>query len=626
MDRRKLSHRIAVLSGVLLMAAAPAMAAKKSLATAVPEGVYIFVHHQANPEREFLDKHWANVWNELAKANIGADVMQLIKAQQPPADQATFDQSMEQIMALVKSVDWSQLCGKETVFAGKMMFPMPDYVFLTRPDPESLEKNTKALETILNKAADAEPNLLLQKIDLEPGTMWTLVVSGTPVSFTMAEVDGVLVFGLGQQLIGSALDSLRGKESDHKPLVSTDRFKAAFEGLPEAEDTRVMFDMNMMLDGMQQMFAAIPEQKAGDDGGPSEAAQIKKLMASIVDELHLLDYIATVGYTEGLKTHNISKMMLSKDASSKVLYKAMGKPNGVKDYAKFIPQNAKSFSVNSAWDLSALYAGVRGFVKENVPDGEQHIAELDGMQQAVGFNIQDDLLSWIGSKTISVSMPGGMSAMGMGGGEFVMMLEVSDQEKADAKIGGWLTQLNTMLQQNGAQLVMSKATVAGDDSFTSIMSPMMPIIKPVIGVHGGYLIIGSSANAVGSVLATAAGDQPNILDSATFNADGILPTGPVYSISFTDMRGSYRETAQMLGMAGGFGSIIVANLPPEQAQVAQSVLGIITKLAPVIAAMDFYQSEATVVEYDGRKFMTTQVVTYLPYKEPETTEAAVETP
>lgn len=605
---------LAFAAAAACLAPASVHAQSVGLDAAVPEGVYIFVHGKQNSERAFLDKHWARVWEELKKTNIHEEIKTLVLSKAPAEEQEIARQHMDQICGLLSAVNWGDLFEQEMVFAGRMMFPVPEYIVLTRPNKDTLEKNVAALQSIMSSAQNAQPGISIEKIELEGGSMWSMMWTGVPVKLSMFHVRDVVGLAVGDGLMTQALDTLAGR-GDLKPLIASERFKAAFDGLPAAEDERVFFDMALLVDGLDQIFGSIPQPQTAEGEPAPEAAAWMGLTKAFLGELRMMEHVAAVGYTEELRTINVAKTTLAANAKEKTFYKALGKPSSITKFHEYVPNAATSFSVSSGFDLGGFYNGLIEFAKAHVPGGEGYLAQWDGIQEQIGFNLQKDLLAWMGTRCVSVSLPGS-GMMAMGGSDFVWMVEVTDSTAADEKITTWLNKLSTMMQEHGQMLSIAPATIGGNEKFMTLTHPAAAMfIRPVVGVHGGYLVLGSSGGAIEKVLQTAGGQAPSILENARFKAEGLSPDGPVQSVSFQDLRGAYTGMAQMMGMAGGMGQMFTAGMPPEQGQVATAILGMLAKMAPVVAAMDFYESTACVTTFDGQKYMTKTVVTYEPYKE-----------
>jgi hypothetical protein len=79
----------------------------------------------------------------------------------------------------------------------------------------------------------------------------------------------------------------------------------------------------------------------------------------------------------------------------------------------------------------------------------------------------------------------------------------------------------------------------------------------------------------------------------------------------------------MMGMIGA-----MIPMPEEEgAQIVRTIFGMLQKLAPVVARINFYQSEASVSTFDGRIYRTETVTNYKkPAPPEEEANAAAESP
>jgi hypothetical protein len=174
------------------------------------------------------------------------------------------------------------------------------------------------------------------------------------------------------------------------------------------------------------------------------------------------------------------------------------------------------------------------------------------------------------------------------------------------------------MQAEGQTLLITPAAIPDTEGFRQVTHPAVAMmIRPVIGVKGEWLILGSSAEAVGQCLAVAAGKAPSVLENERFKAEGLIPKGPVAAASFADTSKFGQELGQALGMVGMFGGMATAGMnDPDDAQVKQvfqRAMSVVMKLAPALQKLDFYSSEASTCTFDGASVLRTEkVVTYRP--------------
>lgn len=136
--------------------------------------------------------------------------------------------------------------------------------------------------------------------------------------------------------------------------------------------------------------------------------------------------------------------------------------------------------------------------------------------------------------------------------------------------------------------------------------------EPVVwGVADGYVIMGSSPEAIALCLATARGDHPNIRNNEQVMKEALIPAGPFASVSLTDYRNLSGELEEGLGIATMMTGMMSAFIPdPKARPVIAKISGILGKLIPVVTKVDFYKSSATQLTFDGKVWHTRTVTHY----------------
>jgi len=352
---------------------------------------------------------------------------------------------------------------------------------------------------------------------------------------------------------------------------------------------------------------AAKNPKSGDD----EKAWLA-LAERVMNLPAMLDYVATVEYTEGHATHTETVTVLAPGAQEQPFYKVVGGQKPLTSFARFLPEESVSFTVSRALDFDALYAFIEGEVRSHVPNGEAILQQWSGLQQQIGVDLRRDLLSWLGGELISVAVE-----TGTGRGS-VYMLGVKDEDAARQKLSAALEFASAKLQELATQNPMmamlavrtSPCTHEKLDGFTNIMFGMTP--KPwVLGVKDGYIILGAGADPIAMVLATADGQHPNVTKNPRFMKEGVVPEAAFQSMTYSDQRAFGQELAQAIGIVSMIGGMAVMAIPePEEQQLAGKLLGMIAKLGPVAGKIDFYQSTASCTTFDGKSWRTRQVTNY----------------
>ncbi len=640
--------------GFLTVLAIPALLVQPALAgtdfskfpltKAIPADAFVAVASRANPDRQFLDDHWAGVTKAFMDSGILQDIWDMVIDHLNDEQVEQIEVVQEQFSKLCAQVEWSKLFEKEFLHIGRFVMPMGptgpyEGVMLGRLDAKGAAENYQALKAILEqivKFADAHGAngaLRLVETKTEDGlTVAGLVPPGLPgpVLAVGYSKDIIAVTFGGHTLLGECMEQLSGKAS--KPgLTSTERFKNAFAKLPAAKDEVVFFDPSRifgMASGMVKMFAGMAAQPAAapqtdDDeanGEPktapdSDANEIARAMGGItklLDDMSIIDCMAAVVWTDGYSVFSESVTSLKPDAKKSPLYGVLTSGGEAAQFDRFVPKEATSFSCGSGISLKKLYHYIREFVTKTVPGGDQHLAMFDRMQREKWeLDIEKDILDLFEGPMISIEM----------NTDWVFLLKVTSEKAAEARIQDLIARINAAMGKDGG-LMITPAEVAEGVSFTQVTHPMMMLmggLQPVIGAAEGHLLLGSNVKAVRRCLETAQGKHANITKNKRWSREGLKPTKgqKVDSISYTDESRTAEEWQAAIGMMSmvmGFATMGMQDAPPQAQAMVQALPPILAKLAPVVGKMDFFQSSAEVKTFDGSQWITRSVQNYKPPK------------
>lgn len=601
---------------------------KFSLTKAVPADVFYAVAGRANSERAFLNGYWGEVTTAFMNSGILTDIWDLVSDSVPDEQIEEFENISETFSGLCKKVKWGELFDKEMVFAQRFNTPVPgmfpaEGVLLSRLDKKSAATKYAALKSILKELgkfieAKAGEGVVTvsetKRNDITISTLGPQEMPGIGVSVAVWQDIIILGFG-GSTMIDESIALLKG--TGKKPgLASTPRFKAAFAKLPPAEDMLTFFDIQRLLGTLQgvasmagKMIEGAPQGSEGADGeekGGAKAVPWIKLVGTILDDVAIIDNMASVEWTDGYRVYSQTATSLRDGAKSSPLYGVIAHTKGVKRFARHIPKEAVTFQVSSGIDLVKLYDYAIGTVKDSIPGGEDVIAQFDQMQEAWELDIKKDVLSLIEGSTVFAQM----------GKDWVIMVAVTNEKKAEAQVDRLLGTINKAIGQNNA-LMITAVQVGKGVEFKQLSHPMMMMMPgmspPVLGCADGYFMVGSSARTIRKCLKTAAGEHPNITKSKRWQAEALIPKGAVTSISFTDESKMAEELqAGIAGLAMGMGMVgmFAGELPPEVQTFFTSLPPILAKLGPVVGKLDFYKSSAAYETFDGQTWHSYGVQNY----------------
>jgi hypothetical protein len=611
MFRRKL--QIGLLCLAVAASAATAMAGMDDfkLARAVPGDVFMVVHSRSHAGQEFLRKQIDRVWAALEEQHLEQDFQKMIKgmmasasSESQPNDTAAFEEQFQRFSELLTAIDCDALFGNETAVAMKIDFPMTQVVVLAAP------KNGKTEEvfTAISKLAQELVALAPGKINLATtgeGSSVVHVISPAeaplPIGLTLARQGDVILLGLGTALPEQTLALLRG-ESDAQPLMKSERFRNAFKDLPDGKDSISFVDLDRLFKQLNAMIAQVPMDEAPEN--------VRALPGQVLAEFDVFDWVASVATTDGMKTTVESIAVVKPGTEGRLVYKAFmgGKP--LKDPLKHVPVTASNFSAMSGIDTMALYNGVIDFVREKIPDGAAHIQEWEAMKQQLPFDLEKDLLAFVGGQFISFQLPG-RSAYSPS--DWVTLASLNEAERAKSKLNELTEWGRAMLQKGqGSNGSLNEATVSNGTGFVTFVSPVLMMApgfsSPTYGIQGDWMYLASGPKPIDASLATAGGSQPSFAENERFRKEGVsLDVSGLYAASFTDMTKMADEISGLLNMVPMLG-MMAPDIYKNPA--GRMVMSVVPKLAKVAKKLDFFQSSSSRTTFDGKRMHTLQVTNY----------------
>jgi hypothetical protein len=627
----------------------------------VPEHAWFFIHAVHNPDRAWIEQQWGEVYDAFKNSGIDRDITTLVMSALTDEDRAKADATIQKVTSLIRGVGWGDLIGKEFAFA-EGVSPTSSgygYVFLARGTENSGGPNAAGLVAILKEIAALSPDhVRLTESKMRDADVWSLQIVGSKPGevklvfdlFRKGDIMG-LVFDMPmsddappptRQSLQDVLGLMAG-DSGKRPIIANPRFQDALALVKPPQDVVTFFDAKMLFTDLNGMFAqagaklAVKRAEARKEGAakeiaaaepagkPSEAADddaddemALALIGKIFSICNFLDYSVTTVETQGRRelTHAAMRIQAGKESCPLASACLLRKP--FDRFDQFIPADATGFSLDGFIDLGGLYNLAIEFVTKEVPGGAEVISQIKAKLAEVGFDPQRDVFDWLSGEMISIDLPAAVVTP-MGGADWVWMIRVKNSELAARKVNGAIDALSGKLKGKGQMLMVSPAKVDAE-GFREITHPMFAMfMRPVVGVNGDWLTIGSSAAAVNKCLAVASGKAPSIRENKRFSAEGLVPTGPVVGASFKDTSNFGQELAGAAGMIGLVGGMATAMIPDEPQtrqvkQMVQSALGIVMKLGPILQKIDFYSSESSMTTYDpsapGLTVRTEKVVTY----------------
>ena len=584
----------------------------------IPADVWVFINTAPNPECEWICAKKAKIIDALWDSGIDRDVMGIILSVIPEEHLAETQATLDNFSGLAQAVRWTDLFGGEIAFAERITDgPIPyEDIFLARGSNDSNKSNAKAIAALMEELAGLTEKLVFSESKTESARTWTLGVSDTDSyqgapSFTLFLKNDILGMAFGSHPTDDVFALMDGKPGA-QAILDQPRFKKAIGKVKSAEDSISFYDIKTLMGQIPRLFTSHVHETSYDRKDESE--KVLGVLQSAVEMCNVIDYIISTVETDGVRQLTHTFTSVRKDKINSPLAKAFFDRKAFDRFDQYIPADAKSFSLSTTVDIGALYGIVTSFIQQHVPNGPEVITKWTEMLAGIGLDPQRDIFDWLSGEIISVSMPPAFVSP-MGGDDSVYMIRVKDPELAAVKVRSTIEFLQQLAAGAGQPLSVTEADLAAE-GFTQITHPLVMFIRPVIGVHDEWLMVGTSAKAVDKCLKVASGKAPSIRKNQRFMDEGLVPEGAVLSASFKDTSKFGQELGSMMGMAGLLGGGLVAWIPDQHddsrklKDAAKKMLSIVMKLAPIVQKIDYYSSESSVMTRRGNAILIESVVTY----------------
>ena len=609
----------AVALGLLASRAfADPLPAQFTLAHYIPQDAFLFVDKVRNPERAWVEDRWCNVWDAFVASGIDRDLTASVLSLLSDEDRAGTQASVERAVALIKAVRWQDLVAKELAFAERVTTTLPgyEYAFLARGKRATLDANVAGLVAILKEVASLSDRFTVARRHLKDTEVWSMRLTGVAREdfdfsvelFYRGDVIGIVI---GSRMTKDILSLMAG-ESPRRVILAAPRFQEAVARVEAPEDSLVYSDVRLTVQEVAQLIERISASKSDTDRRKSDRKiHIVKKIIAMCD---VIDYTVTTKQTDGRRVHTRTLTQFQPDKVNSPLARVFLDRRPFQRFDRYIPAEATGFRLSALIDLQHAYQIATDFIREEVPDGAGKLRRWDEMLASLGFDLEQDLFSWWSGEMMTVTLPTGVTTP-IGGTDRVIIIRVKDTPLASQKINSAISFLRAKLQAKGQCLMVSPAAVQAD-GFRSVTHPALAMyLRPVIGVKDGWLFIGTSVDAINKCLAVAAGEKPSIMANERFQKEGLIPDGPVWRASFTDLSTLGSRLGGIAATAGMASGIALAAIPDEPGTHApkrffKTLVPIAMKLGPILQTIDFYSSQSTVTTFDGSALRSNEVVTY----------------
>ncbi len=567
----------------------------------VPADAYLVAHRTHNSERDFQRKYYNEVWKTVEETRILERAVQIVVSRMSPDQLDKAKAVLQEIREAAAPIPLKALANAKEFLYAQTMLPFsanpqasfPQHLILTRLTPEAAagtQEGIKNLFELVEKYSMGQVPVT-NTTDGEATIVTLAIPAQIPVRPTVIRIGDILLLSSSEQFARTSLNMLLRGEGKSK--FDDPRLAHALAQLPKAEDGLTFYDMQQHMSQLRRLADLVRSLGKNEQ----QVERFAGLLEKLFDEVAILDYEVTVEYTEGNLMRSATYGKLAPGAENKTLFKIFGSGQPFADWQSWVPANATSYSLTTGVNLQPLFEQVISVLRERFPEAQRDLEQFEKMQTRIGVRLDEDILHAFSGECVSVSLPA-TSASPLGGGESFLAMRCQKPERIRELLHRAIDALKQVPAVAAQQIQLSKCDDLEGFEQVSASALLAMGIKPVIGFHDGWMMIGSNAGAVKAVLATRSGKSPSIADAASFRQFNLEVDGPVYSIRYRNTAEEIRQIAALLNQGGLIGPmlpvILGPNTDPEKLKPVQEVFGLLPSLSKIVAKFDFLQSQLSV--------------------------------
>ena len=566
-----------------------------------PVESYLAVWGTKNPERDFMKTHYAAVWAEIEKSRIFEKALQIAQSHMSEGDSAQFLAVRTSLQNALAPVQWDKLQDvSEVMYAQKIEGPTSVHLALIRIPDGGAESLRQGIENLFTLASTASQGKLPIASETIAGVelKYLQLPAEMPMRFQPAigVRDDIFVFTTSLDFARSGLESLDNPSKGSR--FSDPRIVEALTHLPAAEDSIVVFDGKQFNSQLKEIPQFITRMSNGD----KEAARLTALMSELISQADAFDYEVSVEYTEGLQQRTASYGRLLDNAGETVIGQMMLNQEPFADWKSLVPASASGFSLNSGCTLLPLYDWAMKEIPARFPESQQGLDKLAALQNEHDIHLREDILQAFTGGMVSVSMPGPATPFG-NRSDSVMMFRCVQSDRMEELIHRGFNALSEIPQVRQQGIVLED--VDGMEGFMHIKASALAMaqINPVFGFNDGWMVLGSKAESVESLLATMKGEGTSWIESERFKEFGLTADGPVSSISYTNTGENTRSMSQAMQQIGMMAPVFLGMFQAqaqgegaEAMQIVQEAAGLLPSVGRIVGKLDFFDATMSVTQ------------------------------
>ena len=405
----------------------------------------------------------------------------------------------------------------------------------------------------------------------------------------------VLLLSSSEELARRSLGMLISGEGTSK--FDDPRLQAALQRLPQPEDSLVFYDGKLHFSQMRKLVDFIRQAGQND----AQAGRVADILESVFDEVSIIDYQVTVEYTEGNLNRSASFGRLLPGSEGKLLFKAVAAGQPFENWQSWVPAESLSYSLQTGVNLHTLYEGVVQLIRDRIPEAQSGLEKFEQLQSEWDVHIDRDILQAFSGEFVSVSLPAA-TPQTFGGADSVLALRCQKPERigncSNGCSGG-----SKNCPRSKCSNCSSRHVRNSRDSIISVNMLAMLGVKPVIGFHDDWMLIGSNSAAVRKVLDTRAGQGKTIVGPKRTRSSSSRLRGPWRRSAIrTWPRVSVRPPQPLTRSVPCYPwrfAFAGANANAEELKPVQEAVALLPLVSQIVAKFDFLEARMSVNQSGG---------------------------
>lgn len=605
-----------VHTGELPVAPPPVIWASRGVFDLVPADTATAFHKRSHDGSALADAYAVDVVEAICDAEFDEFLFSTLEtAGAPPELVSELRGYRNLVSTFAGAMPWDAVLGREFVWAesGSSAFGteagMPGMLLVSRPGTHEAEQVERSLAMLLGALTTASPihaRLDIEELPSAGGPSTThyalrVALENYMTVLQMAVRDDTIMLGLGDAYFADALRLLR--DEDAPRLLATQRFQDAIGLLPPECTATHYVDVKRQVDTVEGVMALVQDRSFNTG----------YWQTTLNDTLRLYDHIETVATAtrcdgrdvvmetvtrfdpEATQHNPVYQLGLAKRASPELL-----------DY---VPADAVAFAMQGEVEVAPIFRAFMSELETRYDWGAPLLMGARVLGAAADFSVERDVLSWVGSEHITITLPSRARHAQKTDVETVTIWKLDDpagMKKCLARLEAvynelvppLLGEMQAKLTQAESPIVPDIQLAASEGMFPSLRKlelTGLPMPLPALhfGVLGDSFVMAPSQESLESCLAAAAFMEPGLEERPL--AEHLIGRSDLTGARLEPYGKGTQEWLQLIMMMQAFvlPTVRGAVADTEYAWAADSADDLLGRVTGVLQSIDFLGDAVT---------------------------------